>query len=69
MIENLSKINLNEIKQNSSKEKKKIEKRLYLHISYHKVYTYSVACYYQVDFLRLFVTKGKSFLLIHKGLL
>ena len=27
---------------------------------YHKVYTYSVACYYEVEFLKLFATKGKE---------
>lgn len=30
-----------------------------LHISYRKVYTYSVACQYEGVFLRLFAKKGK----------
>lgn len=56
----MNKIDLNKIKQISSK-KKDYE---YLHISYHKVYTYSMASYDEVEFLRLFATK--SFLVIHK---
>lgn len=56
MIGNVNKINSNKIKQISSK-KKDYE---YLHISYHKVYTYSMASYNEVEFLRLFATKSKE---------
>lgn len=52
----MNKINLNKIKQISSK-KKDYE---YLHISYHKVYTYPMASYDEVEFLRLFATKSKE---------
>lgn len=38
----------------------------YLHKSYYKVYTYCVACYCEVEFLR--IQRAKRFLVTYKGL-